>query len=131
MGLDAGYHNAAVAHLLTKAGIQGVIGYRRHTFKNDYLGKYRFRYDFDFDVYICPEHKPLYWKTTNRLGYREYYRNHGLRNARMVGLANMCEQCFLTCAVQNMTKMAKALFCCIFSFLTFFSSPIFTQKTYA
>lgn len=73
MGLDAGYHNAAVAHLLVQAGIQGVIGYRRHTFKSPYLGKYRFRYDLDFDAYICPEHKPLYWKTTNRQGYREYY----------------------------------------------------------
>ena len=179
MGLDAGYHNAAVAHLLTKARIQGVIGYRRHTFKTDYFGKFRFRYDFDYDVYICPEHKPLYWRTTNRQGYREYYsdaktcrdcprrqecfsskatrrqvarhvwqddldqvtgftaspngrrlynwrketiepsfaeskENHGLRNARMVGLANMRDQCFLTCAVQNMKKMAKALFCCFF-----------------
>ena len=30
MGLDAGYHNAATAHLLEKNKIQGVIGYRRH-----------------------------------------------------------------------------------------------------
>ena len=27
MGLDAGYHNAWIAHLLEKKGIQGVIGY--------------------------------------------------------------------------------------------------------
>ena len=31
MGLDAGYHNAGIAHLLERKGIQGVIGYRRHT----------------------------------------------------------------------------------------------------
>ena len=31
MGLDAGYHNAWIAHLLETKGIQGVIGYRRHT----------------------------------------------------------------------------------------------------
>jgi transposase len=195
MGLDAGYHSAEVAHLLTKAGIQGVIGHRRHTHKTDHFGKYKFIYDYDHDVYICPEQEPLYWKTTNRLGYREYFseaktcrdcprrqecfsskttrrqvqrhvwqddldqissftsspagkrlyqwrketiepsfaeskENHGLRYARMVGLANMREQCFMTCAVQNMKKMAKALF------FYFFSFPVYslfsqTQKTYA
>ena len=174
LGLDAGYHNAATARLLTKEGIQGVIGYRRHTHKGVTYGKWRFRYDFDFDIYICPEKRPLYWRTTNREGYREYYsnpkqcrscprrseclspnatrrqvtrhvwqdfldqvtaftkspngrrlyswrketielsfaeakENHGLRYARMLGIANMREQCFLTCAVQNMKKMAALL----------------------
>ena len=73
MGLDAGYHNAWIAHLLEKKGIQGVIGYRRHTHKTDSYGKYRFQYSFDFDAYICPEHHPLYWKTTTRQGYRQYF----------------------------------------------------------
>lgn len=73
MGFDAGYHNAAIAHLLEKNGIQGVIGYRRHTFKTDYFGKWRFHYDPYFDAYICPNREKLYWKTTNREGYREYY----------------------------------------------------------
>ena len=31
MGLDAGYHNAPVCHQLAAAGIQPVVGYRRHT----------------------------------------------------------------------------------------------------
>lgn len=73
MGLDAGYHSAWVArHLYTK-GIQGVIGYRRHTHKTETYGKYRFKYDFDFDAYICPERHHLYWKTTTREGYRQYF----------------------------------------------------------
>jgi len=175
MGLDAGYHYANCAWLLYKEGIQPVIGYRRHTYKTPYYGKWQFRYDFDQDVYFCPEKKPLYWKTTNREGYREYYsdpkvcrncprrsqcfsvkatrrqvtrhvwqdwldkataftkstagraiynwrketiepsfaeskENHTLRTARMVGIANLREQCFLTCATQNMKKMAKAFF---------------------
>ena len=42
MGLDAGYHNAWIAHLLETKGIQGVIGYRRHTHKGAHYGKYRF-----------------------------------------------------------------------------------------
>ena len=33
MGLDAGYHSAPVCHQLAAAGIQPVIGYRRHTHK--------------------------------------------------------------------------------------------------
>lgn len=73
MGLDAGYHNAATARLLEEAGIQGVIGYRRHTYKTPYFGKWRFHYDAEYDHYICPQHQRLYWKTTNREGFREYY----------------------------------------------------------
>ena len=173
MGLDAGYHNAWIAHLLETKAIQGVIGYRRHTHKTQSYGKYRFRYEPDFDAYICPEHKHLYWRTTTREGYREYYcesktcsacprrkecfgasttrrmvsrhvwqdaldaataftktelgsrlykrrketiersfaeakENHGLRYARMLGIRNMREQCFLTAAVQNIKRLVRA-----------------------
>ena len=173
MGLDAGYHNAIIAHLLETKGIQGVIGYRRHTHKGPYYGKYRFQYDPYFDAYICPEHKHLYWKTTTREGYRQYccdsktcavcprraecfgksttrrmverhvwqdalddinaftksdigsriysWRketiersfaeakvNHGLRYARMLGIKNMREQCFLTAAVQNIKRLVAS-----------------------
>ena len=73
MGFDAGYHSAQIAHLLEKHGVQGVIVYRRHTHKTPYLGKYRFKYDPEFDCYTCPEGRHLYWKTTNRSGYREYW----------------------------------------------------------
>ena len=173
MGFDAGYHSAWIAHLLEKNKIQGVIGYRRHTHKEKVFGKYRFRYEPYFDAYTCPEGKHLYWKTTNREGYREYWsnskecahcprrsecisekanrrlvtrhvwqdaleeviwftkttigrriyswrkqtiersfaeakENHGLRYARMLGIKNMREQCFLTAAVQNIKRLATA-----------------------
>ena len=173
MGFDAGYHSAWIAHLLKKNKIQGVIGYRRHTHKNEVFGKYRFRYNLEFDAYICPEGKHLYWRTTNREGYREYRSNskdcaqcprrsecisekakrrlvvrhvwqdaleqidwftkthngqriyswrketiersfaeakeyHGLRFARMLGIQNMREQCFLTAAAQNIKRLAMA-----------------------
>ncbi len=52
MGFHAGYHNAPIAHLLEKMGIQGVIGYRRHTHSGEHYGKYHFRYDPEMDVYI-------------------------------------------------------------------------------
>ena len=175
MGFDAGYHSAAIAHLLEKNHVIGVIGYRRHTHATDTFGKYRFIYDFEHDCYICPAKHHLYWKTTNREGFREYYssakecaecpmravcmsasskrrlvtrhvwqdaldditaftktpigkriyqwrketiersfaeakQNHGLRFARMLGIQNMREQCFLTAAIQNMKRLAKAFF---------------------
>lgn len=174
MGLDAGYHNAWIAHLLERKGIQGVIGYRRHTHKEEHYGKYRFKYEPYFDAYICPEHKHLYWRTTTREGYRQYFCdsktcggcprrtecfgksmtrrmverhvwqdalddviaftkthngkriyswrkqtiersfaeakvNHGLRYARMLGIRNMREQCFLTAAVQNIKRLVASL----------------------
>lgn len=173
MGFDAGYHSAWIAHLLEKNKIQGVIGYRRHTHQQEVFGKYRFRYEPYFDAYICPEGKHLYWKTTNRSGYREYWsnskecancprrsecmskkskrrlvtrhvwqdaleevtwftkttngrriyswrketiersfaeakENHGLRFARMLGIKNMREQCFLTAAAQNIKRLVMA-----------------------
>jgi len=73
MGLDAGYHSAWIAHLLTENGIQGVIGYRCHTHKTETYRKYRFKYNEEFDAYICPEKHHLYWKTTTREGYRQYF----------------------------------------------------------
>ena len=173
MGFDAGYHSAWIAHLLEKNKVQGVIGYRRHTHQQEVFGKYRFHYEPYFDAYICPEGNHLYWKTTNRTGYREYWssskdcancprksecmsekakrrlvtrhvwqdaleevtwftkttigrriyswrkqtiersfaeakENHGLRFARMLGIQNMREQCFLTAAAQNIKRLVMA-----------------------
>ena len=185
MGLDAGYHNAWIAHLLETKGIQGVIGYRRHTHKGAHYGKYRFRYDPDRDEYICPEKQRLTWKTTTREGYRQYCcegktckgcprraecfgasmsrkvverhvwqgslervdaftkthrgkriygwrketiersfaeakENHGLRYARMLGIRNMREQCFLTAAVQNIKRLVASFYRAFQVFLTFY-----------
>ncbi len=72
MGLDAGYHNAIIARLLSAQGIQGVIGYRRHTHKGEHFGKHRFDYDPERNAYICPEKHLLTHRTTNREGYRQY-----------------------------------------------------------
>ena len=173
MGFDAGYHSAAIAHLMIKEKIQAVIGYRRHTHAGEHYGKYRFKYDPEYDVYICPEKHHLYWRTTTRQGYRQYFcdskqcqacprrqecfgksgtrrmvdrhvwqddldaitaftktangrrlyswrketiersfaeakENHGLRFARMLGLQNMREQCFLTATVQNIKRLVNA-----------------------
>ena len=73
LGLDAGYHNAKVSHLLEKLGIQGILGYRRHTHKGAHYGKYRFTYDSITDAYLCPEKQSLPPRTVNRQGYKEYW----------------------------------------------------------
>ena len=195
MGLDAGYHSAPTAHLLESNGIQGVIGYRRHTHKTEHYGKYRFKFDWEYDFYICPEKQLLNWKTTTRQGYRQYFcdnkicgacarredcfgksmkrrmvdrhvwqdaldrvmrftsspqgkriyawrketiersfaeakENHGLRFARMLGIQNMREQCFLTAAVQNMKRLAKA-FNLILLFHSMLKAHVLNFKTWA
>jgi len=73
MGMDAGYHTAPVCHQVYTRGIQPVIGYRRHTHKGEHMGKHRFRYDPERNVYLCPQHCELTWRTTNRNGNREYW----------------------------------------------------------
>jgi transposase len=89
MGLDAGYHCAPVCKQLTDAGIQGVIGYRRHTHAGDHLGKYRFLYDPIENCYLCPQKQKLRWKTTNRNGYREYWSDQ-----EQCSRCPMRQQCF-------------------------------------
>ena len=59
MGLYAGYRGVWIAHLLESRGIQGAIEYRRHTYKGETYGKYRFRYNEEFDTYIYPEKKRM------------------------------------------------------------------------
>lgn len=73
MGVDAGYHNAPTCHQIASRGIQPVVGYRRHTHKGEFYGKYRFTYDPQRNVYVCPQKQELTWRTTNREGYREYW----------------------------------------------------------
>lgn len=72
VGLDAGYHSAAICHGLEERDIYGVIGYRRPTHKKGYFYKRDYVYDAEADVYICPAEQRITYNTTNRHGYREY-----------------------------------------------------------
>ena len=52
-------------------------------------------------------------KETIEQSFAETKQNHGLRYARMLGIQNMREQCFLTAAIQNIKRMVDAwLFIC-------------------
>lgn len=72
VGLDAGYHTAALCQGLEERDIYGVIGYRRPTHKKGYFYKREYVYDTKADVYICPAEQRITYNTTNRQGYREY-----------------------------------------------------------
>ena len=48
-------------------------------------------------------------KETIEISFAEAKELHGLRYSRMLGIRNMYEQSFLTAAVQNMKRIAKAL----------------------
>lgn len=72
VGLDAGYFTAAICMGLETRSIYGVMGYRRPNKGADLLPKRAFVYDANHDVYHCPNQQTLHYRTTNRLGYREY-----------------------------------------------------------
>lgn len=71
-GLDAGYFTPHICKGLIERGIFGVIGYRRPTHKEGYFYKRDYRYDPQRDGYVCPNGQFLAYRTTNRVGYREY-----------------------------------------------------------
>ena len=48
-------------------------------------------------------------KQTIERSFAEAKVNHGLRYARMLGIKNMREQCFLTAAVQNIKRLVASL----------------------
>jgi len=62
-------------------------------------------------------------KQTIERSFADAKQLHGLRFARMLGIANMREQAFLTAAVQNMKKIATILWR---SFSAFF--PLVQQR---
>ncbi len=47
-------------------------------------------------------------KETIERSFAEAKENHGLRFARMLGIQNMREQCFLTATVQNIKRLVRA-----------------------
>ena len=85
-GLDAGYFTPAICKGLEERGVYGVIGYRRPTHREGYFYKREFVYDRARDAYVCPAGEFLAYRTTNRLGYREYASSAGqCRNCPMRG----------------------------------------------
>lgn len=72
VGLDAGYFTPHICKELIDRDIFGVIGYRRPNHKKGYFYKREYAYDPEQDGYVCPHGEFLSYRTTNRLGYKEY-----------------------------------------------------------
>ena len=66
-------------------------------------------------------------KETIERSFAEAKELHGLRYARMLGIRNMYEQSFLTAAVQNMKRIARA-FRSLFSVLLYALRGCFPKK---
>lgn len=73
VGLDAGYYTPYVCKGLVERDLYGVIGYRRPNHQDGYFYKREYTYDATRDGYVCPNGQFLAYRTTNRMGYREYH----------------------------------------------------------
>lgn len=75
VGLDAGYFTPQVCKGIIERELFGVMGYKRPNHRDGYFYKRDYRYDPEQDCYHCPAGEVLPYRTTNRLGYREYASN--------------------------------------------------------
>lgn len=71
--VDAGYKTPFVAREIIEAGKNPVMPYKRPMTKSGYFRKKDYVYDEYYDCYLCPNNQVLDYRTTNRLGYREYH----------------------------------------------------------
>lgn len=72
VGLDAGYYSNSICHALTEQGIFAAIAARGPRPAQGMMGKWRYRYVWNLDAFLCPGEHLLRYTTTNRDGYREY-----------------------------------------------------------
>lgn len=72
VGADTGYFNVRVLRELHNRELLPVIGPKRHPSKDKKYSKSHFVYVDEWDVYMCPNLYPMYYKLTNRQGYSEY-----------------------------------------------------------
>jgi len=75
VGVDAGYHTAAICKGLSDRNIYGTMPYTRPMGKPGLFKKRDFIYDEYFDCYLCPAGRVLHYSTTNRDGFHEYKSN--------------------------------------------------------
>ena len=72
LGLDAGYSTNPIFKGIIDRDIIPVVAYRRSPHKKGMYTKNKYIYDYDKDIYICPNNVALIYKTTTREGYKEY-----------------------------------------------------------
>lgn len=72
VAIDAGYLTSYICKKLQDKKVFAVIGGRAFTPVKGLLAKWRFKYDSEKDVYVCPQKQELAYSTTDRDGYRMY-----------------------------------------------------------
>ncbi|RWR14198.1 IS1182 family transposase [Siminovitchia fortis] len=72
VALDSGYLTNPICKGLSDRNIFGVIAHRRYHPTQGLFPKWKFTYDEDQNIYICPNGETLHYSTTSRDGYREY-----------------------------------------------------------
>ena len=85
VALDAGYLTTPICKALHDKKVFAVIGHRAFTPVKGLLAKWRFKYDPEQNVYVCPQKHELTYSTTDRNGYRMYKSNKEIcRNCPML-----------------------------------------------
>ena len=72
VALDAGYFTSHICKQLHEKKIFAVIGSRAYTPAKGLIAKWRFKYNAEKNVYVCPQKHELKYSTTDRNGYRQY-----------------------------------------------------------
>lgn len=72
VALDSGYLTSPICKGLSDRNIFGVIAHRRFHPTTGLFPKWKFTYDKERDLYLCPNNQELTYSTTNREGYKEY-----------------------------------------------------------
>jgi hypothetical protein len=72
VALDSGYLTNPICKGLSDRNIFGVIAHRRYQPTKGLFPKWKFHFDKERDIYICPNGEELSYSTTTREGYREY-----------------------------------------------------------
>jgi transposase len=72
VGLDSGYLTNPICKGLSDRKIFGVIAHRRYQPTKGLFPKWKFKYNKENDIYVCPNGEELTYRSTTREGYREY-----------------------------------------------------------
>ncbi|MDQ0113839.1 hypothetical protein J2T15_003282 [Paenibacillus harenae] len=88
VALDSGYLTTPICKGLEDRKIYGVIAHRRFHPTQGLYAKWKFTYDAERDLYVCPQKQELPYRTTDRNGYRQY-----ASDPKQCASCPMLEQC--------------------------------------
>ena len=72
IALDSGYLTTPICRDLQSRKIFAVIAHRRFHSKQGLFPKWKFTFDAERELYVCPAGQELKYRTTDRKGYQQY-----------------------------------------------------------